>query len=183
MFGPESTATGRPVDERRQPLPVAGSRPFVRLSTGARPASDATTSPKTRLGTATTTSSASATGASSMDAASMPARSTSRQVARVPAGLADRLRLLRVAAGERDLVAARGEQDGERRPPRPRADDDDPHERRTKSIDDRDAFEAEPLAQLVLDPVAVVARDEARIVDEEAEARRPRAAPACRRAG
>src|SRR5438477_3695836 len=30
-----------------------------------------------------------------------------------------------------------------------------------------------PVAELVLDPVAVVARDEAGIVDEEAEARRP----------
>ncbi len=41
---------------------------------------------------------------------------------------------------------------------------------------DRDGTpcELEPLAQLVLDPVAVVARDEARVVDEDAEARRAR---------
>src|SRR2546421_12692697 len=36
------------------------------------------------------------------------------------------------------------------------------------------ALEAEALAQLVLDPVAIVARDEPRIVDEDAEARRSR---------
>ena len=37
---------------------------------------------------------------------------------------------------------------------------------------DGDALDLEPLAQLVLDPVAVVARDQPRVVDEEAEARR-----------
>src|SRR4029077_5101219 len=35
------------------------------------------------------------------------------------------------------------------------------------------AVELEPLTQLVLDPVGVVARGEALIVDEDAEARRP----------
>ena len=40
--------------------------------------------------------------------------------------------------------------------------------------DDRDALEPEPLAQLVLDPVAVVAGDQPLVVDGEAEARRPR---------
>src|SRR5207237_140753 len=36
------------------------------------------------------------------------------------------------------------------------------------------ALQAEALAQLVLDPVAIVARDEPRIVDEDSEARWPR---------
>src|SRR4029078_6679753 len=36
----------------------------------------------------------------------------------------------------------------------------------------RDTLELEPVAQLVLDPVAVVARHETRVVDEDAEARR-----------
>src|SRR5579862_9604271 len=40
---------------------------------------------------------------------------------------------------------------------------------------DRDALQVEALAQPVLDPVAVVARDEARVVDEDAKARRPHA--------
>src|SRR5262245_26310273 len=37
-----------------------------------------------------------------------------------------------------------------------------------------DTFEVEALAQLVLDPVPVVARDEAGVVDEDAKPRRPR---------
>src|SRR5690349_20931296 len=62
-----------------------------------------------------------------------------------------------------------------RRPPRPRADDDRAHRLRppAKIDDDGHAFEAEPVAQLVLDPVAVVARDETGVVDREPEARRP----------
>src|SRR5512132_1733094 len=41
-------------------------------------------------------------------------------------------------------------------------------------VDDHgNAFEAELLAHPVLDPVAVVAGEEARVVDEEAKARRP----------
>src|SRR5947199_8889382 len=39
---------------------------------------------------------------------------------------------------------------------------------------DRDAVEVEARPQLVLEPVAVVARDQARVVDEDAEARRSR---------
>ena len=35
MFGPESTATGRFPTSVERRAPVAGSRPFVRLSTGA----------------------------------------------------------------------------------------------------------------------------------------------------
>ena len=77
MFGPESTATGRSRTSVESRSPVAGSRPFVRLSTGAAPGSAPTTSPKAPLGTATTTSSASATGASAIAAAAMPARSAS----------------------------------------------------------------------------------------------------------
>src|SRR5215475_12798287 len=39
---------------------------------------------------------------------------------------------------------------------------------------DRHAFELEPVAELVLDPVAVVARNERGVVHEETEPRRPR---------
>src|SRR3954469_13502922 len=43
----------------------------------------------------------------------------------------------------------------------------------THEVDcDRDALEAVALAELILDPVRVVTRDQGRIVDEEAEARR-----------
>ena len=59
-----------------------------------------------------------------------------RQVARVPARLGDRARLLGVAAGEHDLVlVAVGQHACERRPPGPPTDDEDLHVRRTKSID------------------------------------------------
>ena len=66
-------------------------------------------------------------------------------------------------------MPAVAEQARERRPPRPAADDDRPftYALRTKSIDDRHALELEPLAQLVLDPVAVVARDEAGSLTEK----------------
>ena len=50
MFGPESTATGRPRTSVESRSPVAGSRPFERLSTGAVPGSPETTSPNTRAG-------------------------------------------------------------------------------------------------------------------------------------
>src|SRR5215217_7780678 len=58
-----------------------------------------------------------------------------RQVARVPSGLLDRLCLFRVAAGEGDVVPARGEQAAEGRTPRPGTDNRRPHERLTKSIE------------------------------------------------
>jgi hypothetical protein len=75
MFGPERTATGRPCTRVDSRSPVAGSRPFTRLSTGESPGNAAATSAKARLGTASTTSSASAIGASSIVVAAMPSRS------------------------------------------------------------------------------------------------------------
>src|SRR5579859_2880644 len=54
MFGPERTATGRSRTQAERRSPVAGSRPFVRLSTGATPGRSATTAANARLGTATT---------------------------------------------------------------------------------------------------------------------------------
>ena len=57
------------------------------------------------------------------------------EVARVPAGLADGRGLLRVAARERDVVPALDQEPRERRAPRSRADDDDVHSERWKSID------------------------------------------------
>ena len=102
-------------------------------------------------------------------------RSCRLRVARVPAGRVDRLGLLRVARRERHLVAVVAQEAGERRPPRARADDDDPHFGRDEVDGDGHALEPEARAQLVLDPVAVVARDEAAVVDEEPEARRARA--------
>ena len=104
--------------------PVAGSSPFVRLRRGASPASSETTSPKTRLGTATTTSSASANGASAIGAATTPAEVRCLRVARVPTGRVDRVRLRRVARGDRHLVPVVAQQARERRTPRARADDD-----------------------------------------------------------
>ncbi len=58
-----------------------------------------------------------------------------RQIARVPARLGDHARLLRVAAGERHVVLAVLQDPCERGPPRPASDDDEPHDRLTKSID------------------------------------------------
>ena len=96
--GPERTATGRPgtTCESRRPLP--GSRPFVRLRSGASPGRAATTSRKARLGTATHTSSAAATGASSSGSGLDAAQVGVGHVARVAAGRGDRARLLGVAA-------------------------------------------------------------------------------------
>ena len=48
-------------------------------------------------------------------------------------------------------------------------------DRLTKSIETGHTLQAEALAQPVLDPVAIVARDEARVVHEDAEARRAHA--------
>ena len=76
MFGPESTATGRSLTRVESRLPVAGSRPFVRLRIGQVPGSAATVAPKAALGTATTARLASATGACSIVVAATPVRST-----------------------------------------------------------------------------------------------------------
>jgi hypothetical protein len=76
MFGPESTATGRPCTRVESRSPVAGWRPFVSESTGASPGSAETTEPNVALGTATTTRSAPAIGAPSSGVAVTPLRST-----------------------------------------------------------------------------------------------------------
>ena len=134
MFGPERTATGRPVTSVESRLPVAGSRPFVSDSTGALPGSERATSANAFDGTASTIRSvafeACFPGRDCVDARQVDVT----QVARVAAGLADCTRLLGVAARERDVVAAVGEETRERRPPRARADDGDPHPRFTKSM-------------------------------------------------
>ena len=114
---------------------MAGSRPFVRLSSGAAPGSPATTPAKARLGTATTTSSASATGAASTLDRLDPAQVGARRVARVAAGAGDQGRLLGVTAGEHDLVPPVAQQRGERRAPRACSDDDGSHSLFLKSIE------------------------------------------------
>ena len=130
-----STATGRPCTSVESRSPVAGSSPFVSERIGASPASDSTTAPYTALGTATTIRSASVErrvlDRRRLDAAEVAVR----EIARVAAGLGDHARLLRVAAGERDVVLAVLQDARERRPPGPAADDDDVHERWTKSIE------------------------------------------------
>ena len=173
MFGPERTATGRPRTSVDSRSPVAGSSPFVRLSIGASPGigddvaegaarhGDDDERPRRRTA---------------------PRRSSRRATprGRPSSGSAGSARSRAIA---RACSASR--QASETSCPRSRSSHANavPHEpaptttaftRRTKSIDDRDALEPEPLAQLVLDPVAVVARDEARVVDEEAEPRRAR---------
>ncbi len=75
MFGPESTATGRPRTSVESRSPVEGSSPFVSERIGDSPGSAPTTEPKTALGTATTTSSASSMGASAIVVARTPLRS------------------------------------------------------------------------------------------------------------
>ena len=158
--------------ERR--APVLGSRPFVRLTIGAVPGSEGTTSAKTLLGTATTTTSASAIGASAIVAAATPRRSTPRAYRGLRPVACDHRDLLRVARSKRHVVAVVAEQARERRAPRARADDDGLHSDVTKSIETGTPSSPNRLAQLVLDPVPVVARHEPSIVHEEPEARRPR---------
>src|SRR6266540_499860 len=76
-FGPERTATLWPVRSVESRLPVAGSSPLVRLSTGGPSGSIELTWAKTWLGTAITTRSASSSGASATEAARTSPRSTS----------------------------------------------------------------------------------------------------------
>ena len=180
MFGPERTATGRSRHERREP--VAGRRvEALREAEHRRAAGQRTRrrSPKAALGTATTTRFASAIGASSTVAASIPRQVDARQVARDCAPSRGSPRPAR-GRGRRASRRDRGRRGArERRAPRATADDDDVHapssDERWKSIDTGTPCELEARAQLVLDPVAVVARDEPRVVDEDAEPRRPRA--------
>ena len=79
----------------------------MRLRIGALPGSEATTSPNTRLGTATTTSSASAIGASrdQRRVDSRRGRPSSRTAVLSPGGAND-LDLLGVPRREHDLVTA-----------------------------------------------------------------------------
>ena len=58
-----------------------------------------------------------------------------REVTRVPARLGDHPRLLRVTAGERHVVLAVLQDAREGGPPGPATDDDEPHDRLTKSIE------------------------------------------------
>src|SRR5207302_10524116 len=57
-----------------------------------------------------------------------------RQVARVAPRLRDRLALLARVTREHDLVSTLEQDVRERRPPRPRPGDEEPHVRRTKSM-------------------------------------------------
>ena len=174
MFGPESTATGRPRTSVESRSPVSGSRPLVRPSTGASPGSASTTERNARLGTATTTRSASAIGASvdggRVDPAQVDLASGSAGCARSRGSPARRRR-----GGSRASPRGRGRRAAARSPcPTSRRRRRRPSRPPPEVDRHRHALELEALAQLVLDPVGVVAGDEARVVDGEAEARRPR---------
>ena len=133
-FGPERTATGRSRTSSERRRPLSGSSPFVSTSTGQRPGSSRVTSAKARLGTATATR-LGLRHRRLRDGRDGDARQVDvTQVARIPARRGDRGGLLRVAAGERDLMAAVAEERGEHRSPRTSAYDNDVHDRRTKSI-------------------------------------------------
>ena len=135
MFGPVSTATGRPCTSVESRAPVAGSSPFVSERTGASPAE--------RLGDRAVDGARHGENdhlglrkrrlldRRRLDAADVAVR----EIARVPARLGDHARLLRVAAGKRHVVLAVLQDTCERRPPRPAADDDEVHDRLTKSIE------------------------------------------------
>ena len=164
MFGPgeHRDRAGRATSVERR-APVAGSRPFDRLRTGAsRPRTCSSTLAERDVG--------SATGAS-----------TTRSASVVRARLVDACRRASARERRRGRGRAAGAQNAV--PHAPAADDDDSHDRSPEVDRHRHALQLEPLAQLVLDPVGVVARDEAGIVDGEPEARRPRRRPARRRAG
>ena len=74
----------RSLEERREPVAGLRVEPFVRLSTGPLSGRPATTSPKARLGTASTTRSAPSNGASSSVGAADTLQLDVRQVLRVP---------------------------------------------------------------------------------------------------
>ena len=129
MFGPERTATDRPRTRVERRSPVAGSSPFVRLSTGASPGSDATTSANDGSAPRRRSRRRRAGTSSSVTASARRARSTLVQVAGVAARLRDRRAPARRVAGEHDVVAAVEQDARERRSPRARADDEEPHVR------------------------------------------------------
>jgi hypothetical protein len=124
MFGPERTATGRPRTRFESRSPVSGSSPFVRLSDLREGTARDGEHDHVRVG-----------GRCFIDRRRLdPAQVRARQIARVATRLVDRSHLVRVAARERDLVSPFTQQTGERRSPRTTADDNDFHERVTKSI-------------------------------------------------
>src|SRR5579862_38992 len=170
MFGPESTATDRPRTRVERRSPVAGSSPFARLRIGAVPGSASTRSPNAALGTAATMTSTSA-GASASAIACAPLRSTCwRWRGFQPFSLiASACSLLRQARTTSWSRSRRRRVNAVPHAPAPTTKNrisGSFHE-----VDrDRHALEPELLAQLVLDPVAVVARHEAGVVDREPEA-------------
>ena len=174
MFGPESTATGRPRTSVESRSPVAGSSPFVEAE-HRRVAGSARRRPEARLGRQRRRA---------RRRRPEPRRASARPRTgrrRRSAGCA-RVAIARTSwRRERDV--SRSASSARTRPPRAAADDDDLSRACAEVDRHRHALELEPLAQLVLDPVGVVARDEARVVDGEAEARRARRRPARRRAG
>ena len=111
MFGPESTATGRSATSVESRSPVAGSRPFVRLSTGAlagqRGDDVAERAARHRDDDEVGVGDRRLVDRRGRDAAQVDVR----QVARVAAGLARSRRACSgVAAGERHLVPAVAQQ-------------------------------------------------------------------------
>ena len=146
----------------------------MRLRIGARPGSARDDVAEAALGTATTTRFASSTGASAIVVARRP-----RGRRRAGSAGSGRCRGSRPPArasrqASVTVVAVVDEEPRERRPPRPAADDDDVSLGALEVDRHRDALQLEARAQLVLDPVAVVARHEPRVVDEDAQPRRPR---------
>ena len=135
MFGPESTATGRSPTSVESRAPVAGSRPFVRLSTGDEPGSSLTTAPKTALGTATSDEIGIRYRGVGEDVERDPAEVRSGHVARVAPARAHGFDLCGVARGERDVVPVVAQEAAERRPPRAGADHHDLHSEVTKSME------------------------------------------------
>ena len=135
MFGPESTATGRSRTSVESRSPVAGSRPFVSES-AAPPGGSAADDLREGAARERRGRRASAPAGTSLRGGDV-AEVDVRQVARVAAGLGDRRGLLGVAADERDLVVAVGQQAGERGAPGAAPDDDSAHtyDRLTKSIE------------------------------------------------
>ena len=170
MFGPESTATGRPRTSVESRSPRRRVEPLRQASTGARRAA-----PRRPSGTparhATTTSSA-----PERRVGDVARRRRQVDVAR-SAGCGPSRRSPRASAArarERHVVPRSASRRANAVPHAPPPTTTAVHERAPEVDRDRHALELEPLAQLVLDPVAVVARHEARVVDGEAEARRPR---------
>ncbi len=135
MFGPERTATGREVDERREAVARRGVEALRQREHGSASGQRARDLGE-RLRRQREDDQVRLLETCLGDCRSGNAGKVQlAQVARVAARLADRAHLLRVAARERHVVPTIGEQPRERRSPRPPADDGDVHARRTKSIE------------------------------------------------